>query len=784
MAANRDVALNIIADVRKYQSEFAKIPGTTDKQAAKAAAALERRLSKAQKEAAKAAKKAAADSSKSWATVGDLISANLATEGLKMAAQAVAGWRGEVAASVDEINTLAKQTGLANETVAGLRFVADATGKQLSELVPPDRAKRIVETAQGTGEAKKGFDGLKVSVLDAGGQLKSSDAVLRETIDALKGIEDPTRRAALATQALGGQGALMLSSLADSAALDAFTEQARVLGVDVGPAAVRATNDWQLATAELGLAMDGFKASAVRALDIESNLRNFTTGIVFAKELLTGLSQEARDKFDQELALKIRQVKAEDIFDEQGVIDIVKSTEQAQKVFELSTLRVQAAAADAFEFAAIKASTATVEFLKNRRAINEAGEAAAAAASDVNAMAQAQAQAAKEAAAAAKEQAGLLDQRAKALGRLSGIQRSAAASALSDAQKVIRAGEQRLDQIDEEQRGLDELEAKGVDVSEARAVAELAALEVVADGQRKLDSIRDKAHEEELERLELEAQRRREIDDETAALAEQNRAEQLEAFEQSFEILGQFAAVALGGLAEVQRRQAQAAQAALTAARDAVNEIKDERAELVDRILDEEDQITRAKLEAELKRLEAGLRNAKTLRRQRRQDAQAAFRGEQAAALASVGFNTAASVLKAYAMFGPPPSPAGIASSIAAAAAGAAQAAIVATQQAPQYHTGADYVASFTRAGEVRASLTPGEAVLNARAADNLGRDTIQAANDTGAAPGSPVFVLDFERRHVDTMVSKTLQGGGSMRTSINKIARSRPAGQVSIMGA
>jgi hypothetical protein len=122
---------------------------------------------------------------------------------------------------------------------------------------------------------------------------------------------------------------------------------------------------------------------------------------------------------------------------------------------------------------------------------------------------------------------------------------------------------------------------------------------------------------------------------------------------------------------------------------------------------------------------------------------------------------------------------------VAAGAAGLVQGAIVAGQSPPQFHTGADVVsATFTRAGEVQASLLPDEAVLNGRAADNLGRQAIRDANDTGATPAAPVFVLDFERRHVDTMVSRTLRGGGAARSTINQITRSRPSGQVAIMGA
>ncbi len=55
MTTRRDISLNVVADISRYQQQFAKIPGYTDKQAAKAAQNLERRMSKAAARAESAA---------------------------------------------------------------------------------------------------------------------------------------------------------------------------------------------------------------------------------------------------------------------------------------------------------------------------------------------------------------------------------------------------------------------------------------------------------------------------------------------------------------------------------------------------------------------------------------------------------------------------------------------------------------------------------------------------------------------------------------------------------
>ena len=56
---SKEIRLSVIAETRKYQAEMAKIPGVTEKQAARAAIKFEREMSKAQAKAAAQAAKAA-----------------------------------------------------------------------------------------------------------------------------------------------------------------------------------------------------------------------------------------------------------------------------------------------------------------------------------------------------------------------------------------------------------------------------------------------------------------------------------------------------------------------------------------------------------------------------------------------------------------------------------------------------------------------------------------------------------------------------------------------------
>ena len=152
---------------------------------------------------------------------------------------------------IDETNTLGVATGLSNETIAGLRAAAVATGKSLSDLIPKKLSKNILDAAQGNKKLSDQFASLNISVLDAAGGLRSTDDVLRETLDRLAQVEDPTLKSGLAMQLLGKQGQQMLTAFENSAGLDKFVDTAEKYGIDVGPTAVAETGRWQSANAAL-----------------------------------------------------------------------------------------------------------------------------------------------------------------------------------------------------------------------------------------------------------------------------------------------------------------------------------------------------------------------------------------------------------------------------------------------------------------------------------------------------------------------------------------------------
>jgi hypothetical protein len=244
-----------------------------------------------------------ADTKRSKASIDDLAVAagaagaaiGVASAAITALAAAAVAAANEVASTVDTVNTLAQASGTSAEFINGLRLAASATGKELKDLVPPDLAKRIEQTREGTGRAREGFKlmGLEAAIMR--GELATSEEVYLASIDALMGMEDPTLRAAAATMAFGEQGKQMLSAFSDRGDLEAFIEQSREFGIQVGPEAMEATLAWQRATAALTLSIEHMTAAITPLIPMMAEMVEFaaaagvglTSGLAANLEALT-----------------------------------------------------------------------------------------------------------------------------------------------------------------------------------------------------------------------------------------------------------------------------------------------------------------------------------------------------------------------------------------------------------------------------------------------------------------------------------------------------------------
>lgn len=168
-------------------------------------------------EAGDEAKKAgdkAADSGDKWEKLG-----NAAKVACEAAAAAVAAVTGAVvalggalvdctvdaAAFADDVLTTSQVTGMTTDEIQALQYSAELLDTSL-ETISGSMARNIrsmQSAADGTGDIAAAYEQLGVSVTDSAGNLRDSESVYWEAIDALGTIEDRTERDALAMQIFG-----------------------------------------------------------------------------------------------------------------------------------------------------------------------------------------------------------------------------------------------------------------------------------------------------------------------------------------------------------------------------------------------------------------------------------------------------------------------------------------------------------------------------------------------------------------------------------------------------
>lgn len=247
------ITLSVAASVAAYAKAMAEVPGVTQKQAARAALAMQKEFTAAAKASAKAAEKAAEGSGD-----GFLSHFTFGPQDIVGALSALNDLANSTAALQDQFGDIAATSGLAIDTIAGISLSANAAGGSLDEVgsVLTKLPKQIAAAATGIGATSEAFQRFGIAATNADGSLRSADAVLRDVSDALSTIEDPTQKAAAAVALLGKSGGEVIKAgLGEgSDAIDAFTASAQASGL-ASQEAADAANAWIAASANLKSAL-------------------------------------------------------------------------------------------------------------------------------------------------------------------------------------------------------------------------------------------------------------------------------------------------------------------------------------------------------------------------------------------------------------------------------------------------------------------------------------------------------------------------------------------------
>jgi hypothetical protein len=150
---------------------------------------------------------------------------------------ALVGLATKSAASADEVDKMSQKIGISRDAYQEWAFALSQSGADVDGLQTGVKtlSKAAYEASQGVKTYSDSFDELGVSVTNADGSMKNQEQLLNETITALQGMEDETKRTALASELMGRSAtelAPLLNAGADSA--EAMKKQAHDLGLVLG----------------------------------------------------------------------------------------------------------------------------------------------------------------------------------------------------------------------------------------------------------------------------------------------------------------------------------------------------------------------------------------------------------------------------------------------------------------------------------------------------------------------------------------------------------------------
>ena len=107
--------------------------------------------------------------------------------------------------AADAMSKLSQRTGVAAPELDRFRKVAELSDTSIESLSKafPALAKNISDAAAGGGPAIDAFEKLGITLTDASGKVRSTDAVMKDIMDSFQKMEDGTEKATLASEIFG-----------------------------------------------------------------------------------------------------------------------------------------------------------------------------------------------------------------------------------------------------------------------------------------------------------------------------------------------------------------------------------------------------------------------------------------------------------------------------------------------------------------------------------------------------------------------------------------------------
>jgi len=299
---NRTIQIKYEAEVQNLVKGLTKVGNVSEKEAQKIINSLEKAYRKAEKDAAKAAEKQRKELekvSRQANKTGKALSKSMkgAAVGFAVAGAAVLSFQQNIADLSNQLVDASAKTGIAVDTLAGLRLAAEGSGLSFENLEAGliKLPSLMTDAANGSKKAKSAFDNLGVSVQKTDGTLRSSDDVLKDIFHSLQNIESAEEKAAAAADLFGQRAgpAFIQSGAIDN--LDAFMELANEFGVSTGPEMRKQMADFQrISSSALTVVQGEFS----KLMETAFGPGGMNEGLIQATELMIALRFVAQKQIE------------------------------------------------------------------------------------------------------------------------------------------------------------------------------------------------------------------------------------------------------------------------------------------------------------------------------------------------------------------------------------------------------------------------------------------------------------------------------------------------------
>jgi len=724
---NKSVAINYSASTEQLERALKKIPKITDKEATKAAGQLDKNFKKMEKDANSTSKKVARSMKhmgKSMAAVG--AAAAVAVTGVVMLSQ-------KFADLTNELVDASTKTGIAVETLAGLRLAAEGSGLGFANLEGGliKFQGSILEASRGSKNLVDTFDRLGVSVKDSNGELRDADGVFNDTVKALGSMENMTERNALAMQIFGRQAGPALIQSGALENLESMTDLATEFGIAIDEGGIQSMAQFQRSMAEFETVGMGTLQNVIGAIagpnSINMALQGASKGVVYMGSIFGTVLGTISQGFENVIGLiSVATMAMEGDVDRARVVmgDLQRETDSAvynlANVFEIAgneldrfnelssastgpqTMTNTAQGAQSATNNIIKmgeASKALIEYNKELNALNDemmdtTDDLASQVTDRLTPAYEKQRIAVHQIGNEIKNQIDSLDYELYHLLRI------------TDARKMSVEEQERAANISDEIGALEELHAEN-------RIAEI----------NEMTALRDEAYQNRLDQIQTEK------DDELQA-----QQEVIDKYMEKVDVIS--------GLGDTIFQTFDAINEAITTVQqneiDEMTKSVEEQQKAIDKMV--KDGVMGASEAAERKAsIEKGLQN------QIQEMKLKEFQRERASSLAQIAFGLAKGIAQSLAL---PPVVRGATIATLTALAGA-QTAVVTAQQPPKFDVGGMVGQSDGGPDVVNANLLRGEAVLDRATVDRLGGESGVQQLQNGGGVGSQVVIIQ-PFKHID----------------------------------